>query len=72
MAESFPLKQQFGINKYKMIVIKRAGLQNISLNKDLTDKSHLSQKLKNKQLFRESFLIEGNIKTYIINKMSGS
>lgn len=71
MAESFPLKQ-FGINKYKMIVIKRAGLQNISLNKDLTDKSHLSQKLKNKQLFRESFLIEGKIKTYIINKMSGS
>lgn len=42
MAESFPLKQQFRINKYKMTVIKRAGLQNISLNKDLTDKSNLS------------------------------
>lgn len=42
MAESFPLKQQFSINKYKMIVIKRAGIQNISLNKNLTDESHLS------------------------------
>lgn len=36
MAESYRLKQQFRINKYKM------SRKNISLNKDLTDKSHLS------------------------------